>query len=121
MLDLSGDLLRLERADQRADQFIVAGIQGVQDGLGTLALQIQGGQEFGNGSAASILVDDIKAGIRSQDPEHSFIGIAQAGVVQLHGDVQTGILPSQMEQEIGLILLRFFQRQGLTGEDLAQG
>ena len=91
VLDLAGDLGTLETADQSAQLGIVRGIQGVEDGLGASAVLLQRTEELGDITAAGVLRDGIHTGIRALCLEDPLIVVTQAGVVQLHGNVQPGV------------------------------
>ena len=121
MLDLAGDLVGLEAAQQGAKLGVVGGVEGVEDGLGALLGEVQGGEELGDAAAAGVLGDHVEAGVGPQLPEHPLIVVAQAGVVELHHDAQTVVGPAQAEQEGGLIALGLLHGEGLAGHGLAEG
>ena len=87
VLDLAGDGTVLEAADEGAQLGVVGRIERIQNGLGAAAGFIQIGKQLGNVAAAGVLGNGIHAGIGALGPENPLVVVAQAGVVQLHGDV----------------------------------
>jgi len=118
VLDLAGDLVVLEAAQNGADLCVVAGVQAVDDGLGALVGVVQSAQEACDLAAAGGGVDHVEAGIGSQQGVHLAVDAAQAVVVDLHGDVQAVILFAQMDEDVGLILLSLFRGDSLASHGL---
>ena len=121
MLDLSGNLVRLEATDHGTDLLIVRRIQGIDDGLGTFVCHVQCGQEAGNVLAAGVLGDHVDTGVGTHFPEHSLVGIPVAAVVELHGNIKAMISLAKGHQDCGLIFLRFFCTDILPFHDLLIG
>ena len=118
MLDLARHLGALEAAQNGADLLVVSRVQAVDDGLGALVGLIQSAQQSSDLATAGCSIDHIKAGIGAELCILAAVDIAQAVVVDLHGNVQTMILLAQMDQDVGLVLLCFLGGAGLTGHDL---
>ena len=89
-------------------------VQAVDDGLGALVGLVQSAQQGCDLAAAGSGVDHVKAGIRAELCILLAVDIAQAVVMDLHGDAQTVILLAQMDQDVGLVLLSLFGGAGLT-------
>ena len=87
VLDLAGDGTVLEAADEGAQLGVVSRIERIQNGLGTATGFVQIGKKLGNVAAAGVLCDGIHTGIAALCFENAVVVVAQAGVVQLHGDV----------------------------------
>ena len=118
VLDLAGDLIILEAAQNGADLLVVSGVQAVDDDLGALIGVVQGAQQSSDLAAALGSVDHVETGIGSQQGVHLTVDTAQAVVVHLHGDVQAVILLAQVDQDVGLVLLSLFSGHSLTGHCL---
>ena len=118
VLDLAGDLIILEAAQNGADLLVVSGVQAVDDDLGALIGVVQGAQQSSDLAAALGSVDHVETGIGSQQGVHLTVDTAQAVVVQLHGDVQAVILLAQVDQDVGLVLLSLLSGHSLTSHSL---
>ena len=55
MLDLTGDLIGLEASQHGVQLLIVSRIEGIENGLGTLAVHVQRGQQGGDIAATGVL------------------------------------------------------------------
>ena len=107
MLDLAGDAGILEATDQRTQLSIVHRIQRVQNGLGQSACLVQSGQKLGDVAAAGVLGDSVHTGVGTLCLKDPLIVVTQAGVVQLHSDVQTGVGLAQVQQDHSLEAFHF--------------
>ena len=104
VLDLAGDGAILEAADQCAQLCVVGRIQRIQDSSGALACHVQGGQKLRDIAAAGVLGDSVHTGVGTHRLEDPLIVVAQAGVMQLHYNVQPGVILAQMEKNYSLTL-----------------
>ncbi len=73
VLNLTGDLGTLESAQEGAQLSVVAGIQGVQDGLGQLLLLVQLAHNLGQSLAGVGDGDAVEAGVGTQLAEHGVL------------------------------------------------
>ena len=118
MLDLAGHLVGLEAADQCAELLVVSGVEGIKDGLGTLARLVQRGEQGRDVAAAGVLGDHVEAGVGAKAAIHPVVDVAQAGIVQLHGDSEAVVRSSEAEQYGRLVLLGFLRTEALPRHGL---
>ena len=120
-LDLAGDLVILERTQNGAQHVEVCGVQAVQDDLRAGVFFGQCAQQAADGSAAIGHGDHIKAGVGAELAVHLVVDIAQAAVVHLHDNVVLLVQGTQLQQQVGGVLVAFLLGQGLTGHGLLEG
>ena len=119
-LDLAGDLVVLERAQDGAQHIKVGGVQAVQDdlragiGLGQCAQQAaDGGTAIGHGN-------HVKAGVGAELAVHLVIDVAQAAVMNLHSNVVFLVGSAQFQQQVGGVGVALLLGQRLAGHSLLE-
>lgn len=95
-LDLAGNFVILECTQDGAQHVKVGGVQAVQDHLRAFAGLGQLAQQAADGGAAIGHSDHIKAGIGAQLLVHLLVDIAQAAVMDLHGNVILFVQAAQL-------------------------
>ena len=120
MLDLARDLGTLECAKEGVQLGIVAGVQGVQDGLGQRILTVQLAQDLGQRLAGISDGDGVKAGVGAQLGVHGGVDVPQAGEVNLHGPAPLGVFPCAVQQQVSDVGVHFPTGQRLAGHGLLE-
>ncbi len=126
LLDFAGDgAVGLKAPDHGADDSIVGGIQGVENGFAQSAGFFQCTQQAGQAVGIGRVVDGIKAGIRAEFAEHFSGVIPQASEVKLVHPVPPGVLFPDGNQHGGVIGKLLVPGDGLSGscagENVVQG
>ena len=108
VLDLSGNLRALECAHDGIQKGVVTGIQTVQNRTGQGILPVKLVQQLCQRCAAVIRPHAVKAGIRANRFQHFRIGIAQAIIVDLHGDILLCVFLGTEQKQCGTQFFRIF-------------
>lgn len=117
-LDFSGDGGALEAAGERHDKFVVAGVQGVEDGSGKEVLPVERIEDFCERGGDVPVSDGIGAGVGAVDLEESRAIVPDDIEMELPCPVCPGIHFAAEDQKPGAETGLFIRRRGFSAARL---